>query len=227
MTDLTQPSLTLVTDRNLYRQSSEGASGPISLVDAAIQGGVDIVQLRAVTGETDDLAIYAVSLHLREMTAGKALFVVTGDIELAEKCRADGLMLREHSYRPSDARSYLRGDNVQLVGAFARSVEEAARAERGGADYVQFGPVFTAGESADSEIPGLALLRKIKDAVQIRVIGFGGIQTPEQAAACIAAGADGVAVTDAITGAADPADAAAQLRAALDAAWAQNHGSEE
>ncbi|WP_165863980.1 thiamine phosphate synthase [Capsulimonas corticalis] len=216
-----------MTDRNLYRQSSEGVSGPISLIDAAIQGGVDIVQLRAVAGETDDLAIYAVSLHLREMTAGKALFVVTGDIELAEKCHADGLMLREHSYRPSEARSYLRGENVKLVGAFARSVEEAARAERGGADYVQFGPVFQADEALEADHPGLALLRKIKDAVQIRVIGFGGVQTPEQAAACIAAGADGVAVTDAITGAADPQKAAADLRAALSAAWTEHHGSAE
>lgn len=243
MTDFPRPSLTLVIDRNLYRPEShqtmlrepgrESPSSseqsyhsdvnlplsvePKSLVDAAVSGGVDIVQLRAPSNP-DDLGLFAVAMRVRELTAGRSLFVLTADLELAERCHADGLLLPETSYRPSDARGYLRG-TVRLVGAFVQTVNGASRAERGGADYVQVGPAFKE-DGSDN----LALLRKVKDAVHIPVIGFGGIVTPEHAAECIRAGADGVAVTDAITGADEPPSAAALLRGAIDVAWKQTRG---
>ncbi len=217
MADIPRPSLTLITDRTLYRPRTDKKADPLSLVEAAIAGGVNIVQLRARTAP-DDLALFAVAMRLRELTAGQAQFVVTGDLELAEKCGADGILLPERSYKPSDARTFLRGE-TQLVGAFARGVPGAARAERGGADYVQVGPAF---DPADAEA-GLILLRKVKDAVHVPVIAFGGIRTPEQVGDCIRAGSDGVAVTDAITRAPDPQSAATALRAALDASWRVVH----
>ena len=216
MADIPRPNLTLITDRKLYRPRTDKKGDPLSLVEAAISGGVNIVQLRARTSQ-DDLGLYAVTMRLRELTAGKAQFVVTGDLELAEKCGADGILLPERSYKPSEARAFLRGE-TRLVGAFARSVPTAGRAERGGADYVQVGPAFDPDAPPDAE-NGLGLLRKVKDAVHIPVIAFGGIRTPAQVGDCVRAGADGVAVTDAITLAPDPQSAAAALRAALDAAW--------
>ena len=217
--NLPMPSLTLVTDRNLYRRQDENTD-PLSLIEAAIEGGVHIVQLRVRQDELDELALFAVSLRLRELTEGRALYVVTGDLELAEKCYADGVLLPEQSYRPSDARTFLRGEG-QYVGAFARDVAEAGRAERGGADYVQVGPIYADDSAHGNE---LALLRKVKDAVHIPVIAFGGIQTPDQVVDCIRAGADGVAVTDAIARAEDPRTTAVELRTALDAAWRAIHG---
>ena len=214
------PSLTLVTGRTLFRPRTDKKAEPLSLVEAAVAGGVTIVQLRVRHAAGDDLGLYAVALRLREMTEGRAKFIVTGDLELAEKCRADGVLLTERAYKPAEARTYLRGGGEATVGAFARSVPVAAQAERGGADYVQVGPVF------DAEAPGegLALLRKIKDAVHVPVVAFGGIQTPADIADCLRAGADGVAVTDAVTNAPDPQAAAAALRAAMDAAWRALYG---
>ena len=220
MADIPRPSLTLITDRTLYRPRTDKKADPLSLVEAAVAGGVNIVQLRARESK-DDLGLFAVAMRLREMTAGQAQFVVTGDLELAEKCGADGVFLPERSYKPSEARSFLRGE-TRLVGAFARGVPGAGRAERGGADYVQVGPAFDPDGPGGGD-GGLVLVRKVKDAVHIPVIAFGGIRTPEHVGDCIRAGADGVALTDAITRAADPQSAATALRAALDAAWRALH----
>jgi thiamine-phosphate pyrophosphorylase len=214
------PSLTLVTNRTLYRPEADGVGSPLSLVEAAIAGGVDTVQLRVPRSDPDDLGLYAVAMRLREMTAGKARFIMTGHVELAERCHADGLLLPEKSYKPSDARNYLR-EPVRLVGMFVQSVLGASRAERGGADYVQVGPVF--GETGESG-KVVDILRKVKDAVHIPVIAIGGIETADQVARCLRAGADGVAVTNAITQAPDPQAAAVALRAAMDTAWASEHG---
>ena len=217
MAEIPRPSLTLITGRTLYRPRTDKKGDPLSLVEAAIAGGVNIVQLRARATQ-DDLGLFAVAMRLRELTSGKARFVVTGDLELAEKCHADGILLPERSYKPSEARTYLRGTADGLVGAFARNVPGAGRAERGGADYVQVGPAFDPDAAPDAD-GGMLLLRKVKDAVHIPVIAFGGIRTPEQVGDCVRAGADGVAVTDAITRAADPQATAMALRAALDVAW--------
>lgn len=210
-----------MTGRALYRTQADRKADPLSLVEAAVAGGVNIVQLRVRNISADDLGLYAVALRLREMTAGQAQFIVTGDLELAEKCHADGILLTERPYKPADARKFLRASGHALIGSFAHSVTGAARAERGGADYVQVGPAL------DPNAPGegLALLRKVKDAVQIPVVAFGGIQTPADVADCLRAGADGVAVTEAVTEAPDPQSAAAGLRAAMDAAWRLLHGT--
>jgi len=238
VTDFRLPSLTLVTNRTLYRPEAEGGGGPLSLIDAAIAGGVDTVQLRVPRSDPDDLGLYAVAMRLREMTAGKARFIMTGHVELAEKCHADGLLLPERSYKPSDARQYLR-EPIRLVGMFVQTVLGASRAERGGADYVQVGPVFgessVGAERKESTVPDsgaesgetgriLGLLRKIKDAVHIPVIAIGGIETADQIIQCLQAGADGVAVTHAITQADDPMAAAIALRAAMDSAWNAERG---
>lgn len=224
VTDLPRPSLTLITDRALYRPRPDKAGGPLSLIEAAIAGGIHIVQLRVRNAQTDDLGLYAVALRLREMTQGHALFVVTGDLELAEKCHADGVLLPERSYKPSEARTFLRNEGATAVGAFVHSVTGAGRAERGGADYVQVGPAFER-DSPEGESHGLTLIRKVKDAVQIPVIAFGGIRATEHIADCLRAGADGVAVTDAIMRAPDPQAATAALRVALDSAWRALHGA--
>lgn len=222
------PSLTLVTDRTLYRAGSGSKANPLPVIEAAIAGGVDIVQLRPRAMSGDDLALYAVALRLRELTLGKARFVVTGDIELAEKCEADGVLLFERSYKPSEARAFLRThDASSVVGAFARTVTGASRAERGGADYVQTGPAFDQDAEPDKPNPGLTLVRKMKDAVQVPVIAFGGVNSVERVVDCLRYGADGVAVTDAILKAPDPQFAASTLRTALDAAWRALYGEEK
>ncbi len=223
-----RPNLTLVIDRRLYRPQGEGQP-PLSLVEAAIEGGITMLQLRlgaeaatSGSGGGEDLAAYAIAQRLREMTDGRVPFLITADLELADRSRADGvLLIGERSYRPSDAKEYLSARPHTLIGYYAEAVPGAARAERGGADFVQVGPVFESEVTDDSaggnEADALALIRKVKDAINLPIVAFGGIDTPERAAASIKAGADGVAVSQAILGAPDPRAAAQALRQAIEA----------
>lgn len=215
--DFAKPNLTLVVDRRLYRPRKDRE--PVSLVEEAIAGGVTMVQMRVPSGEADgDLGIYAIALRLREITLDRVPFIITGDLDLAERCRADGVLLPgERTYKPSAARGFLRGKDG-LVGCFVRTVAGASRAERGGADYIQVGPVFPerkgspAGEVSED---GMKLLRKVKDAVNLPVVAFGGISSSRRALDAMGSGADGIAVTHAILSAPDPQEAAASLRTAL------------
>jgi thiamine-phosphate pyrophosphorylase len=199
------PNVMLVVDRVLYRTRED--EQVLSLVEEAIAGGVSLVQMRMSAWRDDELGAYAAALRLREITRDRASLMVADDLNLAEKCHADGVLLTsEHGYRPESVRQYVR-TVPSIVGCFVTSVRGAARAERGGADFVQVGPVFES-ERKSSGSDGLNLLRKVRDAVHVPVVAFGGISSPERVAASIAAGARAIAVSTPILSARDPRKAA-------------------
>jgi thiamine-phosphate pyrophosphorylase len=205
------PNLTLVIDRTLYRPHPEDDVAPLSLVEAAIAGGVTMIQLRLSLSSREDLAVDAIAHRLREISLGRVPFLVTSSLELAERCRADGVMLAEDfSYHPTAAKNYLRAPGGTIVGCYADSVASASRAERGGADFVQ---VATRFDSSGAEV--LGLVRKIRDAIHLPLIAFGGIESADRAGAAIASGASGVAVTRAILEAPDPRAATQAIFAAM------------
>ena len=80
-----------------------------------------------------------------------------------------------------------------LIGVSCHSLEEVMRAEEEGADYVLFGPVFAPlSKTSDLAPRGVEELGRVSRAVRIPVLALGGI-TAETAAACVNAGAAGVA----------------------------------
>jgi thiamine monophosphate synthase len=107
-----------------------------------------------------------------------------------------------------------------LISRSVHSVEAALQAERDSADMLVLGTVFPSSSHPSSATIGLDGVRAVCEAVSIPVIGIGGI-TAANAGDVIRAGASGVAVISAIFGAPDPRAAAAALRAAIDAAWAE------
>jgi thiamine-phosphate pyrophosphorylase len=91
-------------------------------------------------------------------------------------------------------------------------LQDAIEAEKGGADYLGVSPIYATPTKTDTAPPlGLEGLRKIREAVQIPLVGIGGLNR-DNAAEVIRNGADGVAVVSAIVATDDPRTAAHSLR---------------
>ncbi len=200
-------SFCLVTDR------AQTHGRPLEdVVRAALDGGVDAVQLR----EKDLLGAELLRLAeaLRTLTAryGAAL-LVNDRVDVALAAGADGVHLGQHGIPPAVARRIVGRD--RLIGVSTHTPAEAAEAARAGADFVVFGPVFaTPSKAAYGPPRGIEELGAVAGALAIPVFAIGGI-TAARAAIVRVAGAGGVAVISAVVAADDPARAAREIAAAL------------
>ena len=196
----------------LVTQASRSAGrDTVSIVETALDGGVDAVQLREKG--TDARHRYRLGLRLRERTDEAGVPLIVNDrIDLARAVAADGVHLGQADLPVEIARDQLGPDAV--VGCSVATVEEATTAEAAGADYLGVGAVYaTDSKDVDAENEGIGpeRVREIADAVEIPVVGIGGIDATN-AGAVAEAGATGVAVISAITAADDPSDATRELR---------------
>jgi thiamine-phosphate pyrophosphorylase len=203
--ELPIPCLALVTDRHLAPRR------PLEVVvAAALDGGVNLVQLREKDLSAREL--WGLATRLRELTEGRALFVVNDRLDVALAVGADGVHLAGHSLPASAARS--AAGPARLIGVSVHDRGEAELAALGGADYLLVGTLYPTGSKPGHPGAGPEMLRVIREAVDAPLLGIGGI-TAGTARDVLAAGARGVAVVSAIMTAEDPAAAAAELRQAL------------
>ena len=184
-------------------------------VEAAVSGGVDVVQLRdkRASGEARE-ELLPLAEELRGICAREgALFTVNDDVELARLSEADGVHVGAEDEPVARAREILGPDAV--VGRSTGTVGEAREAVRGGADYLGVGTVFATPTKPDADVAGLALVRGVARArLSLPWFAIGGV-TRETAPEVVAAGAPGLAVVRAILDAADPEAAARGLRSLL------------
>ncbi len=200
-------SLYLVTDR------TRTAGRPLpQVVEQALQGGVDAVQLREKDLSAGELLALAHSLGALCRRHG-ATFLINDRIDVVLAADADGVHLPVDSFAPADARRLL-GPDV-LIGASAHSLAEARAAAGGGADFVVFGPIYETPSKRTFGSPvGLDALAEVTRSISPPVFAIGGV-TAERVCSVRQHGAYGIAVVSAILEADDPRAAAAALRAAL------------
>ncbi len=199
--------LYLVTDR------TRTAGRPLlDVVEQALQGGVDAVQLREK--DLSGAALFELAQRLRDLCRRHAARLLINDhIDVALAIGADGVHLPADSFAPADARRLL-GPHA-LIGASTHSLEEAQAAAADGADFIVFGPVFETPSKRGYGPPiGLEALSEVTRAIALPVFAIGGVTT-DRVEAIRRCGAQGVAVISAIVEAGDPRAAAAALRAAL------------
>ena len=171
---------------------------------AAVEGGATVVQWRLKNVPTIDVVERGRTTRSLCARYG-ATFVVNDDVEAALMLGADGVHLGREDQGAERAR-----EHGLLLGLSATNPDEARRLEPD-ADYLGVGPVWETPSKSDADPAiGLEGLAEICAAVNVPVIAIGGIDA-SNAAACIEAGASGVAVIRA-------ARDAAALRQAIDAA---------
>jgi thiamine-phosphate pyrophosphorylase len=199
----------------LCTDARSGRGDLAEFADAVLGGGVDVVQLRQKGIEArEELAALAVLADACRRH-GK-LLAVNDRADVAHAAGADVLHLGQGDLPVPAARALL-GDQV-LIGRSCHAEEEvAAAAVEPGADYFCTGPVWPTPTKPGRPAPGLGLVRYAASLGADRPwFAIGGIDLGN-VHEVVQAGARRIVVVRALTEAADPAAAAAALRAALSA----------
>jgi thiamine-phosphate pyrophosphorylase len=185
------------------------AGSDAHVLEPALRGGVDIVQLR--DKELHDDALVAAAEPFRT-ACGKhgALFVLNDRPELVEACGADGVHVGRSDMPVEQTRSLIGPD--RLLGISVSTLAELD--DVADADYV--GVTAFATPTKEDAVPGgLELLRSAAMSLTVPWFAIGGVDL-SNVAEVAAAGAPGVAVVRAIRDASDPEAAAHTLRTVLD-----------
>jgi thiamine-phosphate diphosphorylase len=124
-----------------------------------------------------------------------ATLIVNDHPDIALAADADGVHLGQDDLPVKEARKIM-GKN-RIIGISTHTVEQARDADRDGADYIGFGPVFHTTTKDAGRPKGIEMLREIKRQVRIPVVAIGGITT-ENIRPVLEAGADAVAVASAM-----------------------------
>jgi len=184
-------------------------SDPRPLLDAALRGGVDVVQLR--DKELRDEALIAAAEPFRAACDEHgALFVLNDRPDLAQACDADGVHVGRGDTPVEEARAVVGPG--RLLGLSVSTLAELA--DVAGADYVGV-TAFPTPTKEDAVAGGLELVRAAASTLTTPWFAIGGIDL-SNVAEVAATGAPGVAVVRAVRDADDPEAAARQLRQALD-----------
>lgn len=144
-----------------------------------------VLQLRAPSLTTRELEANAIEL----VGASAVPVLINSRCDVALAGGAAGVNLPERDISVHDARQLL---GHRMIGRSVHSVQSALEAERDGADFVIFGPVWASQSHKDATPAGVETLVSVVRAVRIPVIAIGGV-TEERIAECHAAGAAGYA----------------------------------
>jgi thiamine-phosphate pyrophosphorylase len=192
-------------------EARPGGEDPEPLLRAALNGGVDIVQLREKELPRREVELAALTFR-RLCDTYSALFVVNDDPDLARACNADGVHVGQDDMPASDVRAAVGPDAI--VGISTHSEEQLAAAAGQPVDYVSVGPIWETPTKAGRPAVGLDLIRHAAANSPHPFFAIGGIDQ-SNAAQVVDAGAQRMCVVRAIRDAEDPTVAAEELRNAF------------
>ena len=169
-----------------------------------LKGGATCLQYRAKKVSAAEQWHTAVELRRLTLAYG-ALFIVNDRVDLALDCGADGVHLGQDDLPTASAKRLARRMDREdlLIGRSTHSQEQAAEAEKGGADYIGYGPLY-ATQTKENNVPpvGVKSLRDVVRWTSVPVVAIGGIKL-EQLDEVAANNGQHCAVVTALTGAPD------------------------
>ena len=144
----------------------------VAVAEAMIKGGVDLIQLRGKERTIDELVDLAAELH--ELTARFSTPLIVNDhAEIAKKVPVEGV----HVGQEDDSIEVVRqkAGRQLLVGKSTHSPEQALAAQREGADYIGFGPIFATPTKPDYAPIGLSDIKRVHTEVGLPIFCIGGL----------------------------------------------------
>lgn len=195
-------SLYVVTDRTWLKDHSLSQQ-----VEEAILGGATFIQIREK--DLDKKAYIKEALNIRKVTQHYHIpFVVNDDIQVAIEVNADGVHVGQKDMEVAQARQLI--GNNKILGVSAKTVEQALRAQKKGADYIGVGAVFSTATKHDADHVSYETIKQICSAVSIPVVAIGGINE-SNIMMLKGSGVNGVAVVSAVFSQPDIKKAASNL----------------
>lgn len=191
-----------VTDRAFV-----GKQTLLEQIEAALRGGVSIVQLREKSLPLD--AFVSEAVLVRELCRRYGVpLIINDNVDVALQSGADGVHVGIEDAPVAEIRRKAGKDFI--IGATAKTVRQAQFAEQSGADYLGVGAVFPSPTKANAVRITASQLRTICESVSIPAVAIGGI-TRENALTLQNCGVQGIAVVSALFSADDIESAAAAL----------------
>ena len=181
-------------------------------VKEALEGGITFLQLREKHLSKEEFIKEA--REMKELSKEyKVPFVINDNIEVALEVDADGVHIGQNDMSVEEARKLLGEDKI--IGVSAHNVEEAIKAQKGGADYLGVGAVCATSTKKDANVVSKEEIKKICHTVEIPVVAIGGIKK-ENIKTLEGTDVDGVAVVSAIFAAKDIKKDTKQLRSLVE-----------
>lgn len=193
--------------------SNFGEEEFLSRVEAALDGGVTLLQLREKNRTTREYLSLAVKVHELSRRYGVPL-IIDDRVDVALAMDAEGVHLGQ-SDMPIDVARRIFGGN-RIIGATTKTVEQAEEAVRLGADYLGVGAIYPTTTKVKTVLTSTDTLDKICKAVDIPVNAIGGLNCGN-IDILRGIGISGICAVSAIMKADDPKRAAAELKAAAKA----------
>jgi thiamine-phosphate pyrophosphorylase len=190
---------------------------PDEFVRAALDGGVDLVQLRCKDASDAEVARAAARFKAVCSEHG-ALFIVNDRPDLALAADADGVHVGQDDAPVAEARRLLGEERIVGLSTHSPAQVDAAREQP--VDYIAVGPVHETPTKPGRPAVGLELVRYAAAKATVPFFAIGGIN-PDNVDAVASAGAERIVVVRALTQAHDPGDVAQRLRAAVSEARPQ------
>jgi thiamine-phosphate pyrophosphorylase len=179
--------------------------------EAMIKGGVDLIQLRGKKQSIEELVDVAEGLH--ELTARSGTPLIVNDhAEVASKVPVEGVHIGQDDDSIEVARR--KAGRAVAVGKSTHSLDQARAAQREGADYIGFGPIFATPTKPDYEPIGLKNIKQAHRDVNLPIFCIGGIKL-DNLEEVIAAGARRVAIVSGLLRAPDVASYAREAKRLL------------
>jgi len=182
-----------------------------AILEKLLAGGTDIVQLRGKNRSLDELSVLAEQLLQLTMSA-KIPLIANDHAEMARRVEVQGVHVGQDDDSIEKVRAQIK--RAIVVGKSTHSIEEAVAAEREGADYIGFGPIFSTPTKPDYSPIGLAQIREVHERVSIPIFCIGGIKS-ENLAQVIDAGAKRVVIVSGLLQANDIAEYARACKSSL------------